>query len=125
MGPKPDPVTIAHKHWKEAVEDWDDDYAIFEAEMITAKKATKDFRSHLDSLQKECLKAFKILKKASVNIKETFPDLNETKARIKKEFVNVLQSNKHNGSDSEVETESKEEAAMNEKGKTDLLHLKS
>ena len=41
MGPKSDPVTAAYKHWKEAVEDWDDDYAIFEAEMITAEKATK------------------------------------------------------------------------------------
>ena len=105
MGPKSVPITAAYKCWKEAVEDWDDDYNIFEAEMITAKKATKEFHSHLDSLQKEFLKAFKILKEANANYQETFPDINHMKARIKKEFVNVLQNNKHGGSDSEAETE--------------------
>ena len=51
MGPKSDPVTAAYKYWKDNVEEWDDDYADYEAEVITAKKVTKEFHSHLYNLQ--------------------------------------------------------------------------
>ena len=45
-----------------------------------------------------------------------FTDVNDDKAKIIKKHTKVLQNNKSDGSSSETETESKEEAAMNEKG---------
>ena len=78
--------------------------------MTTSKKLS------LDNIKRDCLKAFRILKKASPHYEEVFPDVNDNKAKIMKEYTHVLQNNKSDGSSSETETESKEEAAMNDKG---------
>ena len=58
MGPKTDSVATAYERWKEAVEDWNDSYQAFEEEMKSSKKASKSLISHLDTIQKDCMKAF-------------------------------------------------------------------
>ena len=62
------------------------------------------------------MRAYWILKKASTICEEVCTNVNDEKANIIKEHTKVLQNNKSDGSDSEVETEYKEEAAMNDKG---------
>ena len=70
--------------------------------MKTFKKASKALISNLDSLKKECFQAFQILKKASPNYEEVFPEVNDEKAKIMKEHTKALQDNKSDDSDSKV-----------------------
>ena len=112
MGPKTDSVATAYERWKEAIEDWDDNYQAFEEEMKSSKKASKSLISHLDTIQKDCMKAFRSLKKANPSYDETYTDVNASKAKVMKEFINVLQRNKSDGSGSETEVESKEEISI-------------
>ena len=111
MVPKSGPAAVAYNSWKNAVDEWDDRYTAFEEEMKTSKKASKALISSLDTLMKDCLKAFWILKKTSTNYKEVFLEVNDDKAKLKEENTKFLQNNESDGSDSEVETES-----MNDKG---------
>ena len=79
MVPKSGPAAVAYNSWKNAVDEWDDRYTAFEEEMKTSKKASKALISSLDTLMKDCLKAFRTLKKASPNYEEAFPDVNNKK----------------------------------------------
>ena len=108
MGPKVDPVASAYASWEEALEEWNDQHEVFQEQMKSVKKASKSLISHLETLRNNCMKAFRALKKASPNYEETYTDVNADKTKVMKEFTNVLQKNKSDGSGSESETESKE-----------------
>ena len=108
MGPKADPVATAYERWEEVLEEWSSSLEAFEEEMRSSKKPSKSLISHLDSIYKECLKAFRSLKKTNPKYEETYTDVNADKAKVVKEFTNVLQRNKSDSSGSETETESKE-----------------
>ena len=108
MGPKADPVATAYERWEEVLEEWSSSLEAFEEEIKSSKKPSKSLISHLDSIYKECLKAFRSLKKANPDYDKTYTDVNDDKAKVMKEFTNVLQRNKSDSSGSETETESKE-----------------
>ena len=105
MGPKADPVATAYERWEEVLEEWNYEYKAFEEEMKSFKKASKSSISHLDTVKKECLKAFRSLKKANPKYDETYTDVNADVEKVMKEFMNALLRNKSDGSGSETETE--------------------
>ena len=110
MGPKPDPVVTAYASWEEALDEWNDKYEAFQEEMKTSKKPSKSLIAYLETTQENCMKAFRALKKANANYNDTYPTVDASKAKVTKDFINVLQ--KSDGSGSETETESKEAVSI-------------
>ena len=110
MPAKTDPVVTAYASWEEALEEWNDKYEAFQEEMKTSKKPSKSLISYLETTQENCMKAFRALKKANANYNDTYPTVDASKAKVTKDFINVLQ--KSDGSGSETETESKEAVSI-------------